>query len=316
MFSIDDLSRSIKGLLDTCPNLATLEIVYDPRYTVNQHSAQMLAVLSKTLSDALTMHNAVDPSCPSSQTTTKTNEIQTTISSTRRSFLSHLVLTAREPLERCPCCTGRGWDHMLIPLLQHLPTTTLELDHVIPSQSLLESLSRSSNPIDTLVLRGDMLTQISRFTRYNSSSSSPPRIPLELLSQLHTLEIYLHSHMEKDYQQQQLDDIELHLQITFRQIHDIVQPIKSLKRLILHGRHQRHSIPLNNSTPSGGNDGFALGIGPCESSLNKDIWHKMQLLAERQQLKCLVFENIPGFTCPVAQSRLRSVFEDAVVYIT
>lgn len=318
----EDLSRIIKGLLDTCPNLATLEIVYDPRYTANQRSAQMLAILSKALSDALTMHNAADHSY---QYLPTTNVVQTAISSAKRFSLPHLMLTAREPLERCPCCTGRGWDHMLIPLFQHLPTTTLELDHVIPSQSVLEALSTSSTTIGTLVLRGDMLTQTSRFTRYNSSVSSPSRIPSELLSQLHTLEIYLHSHTEEDYQQQSRkqqqpdgddhgDDIELRLQITFRQIHDIVQPIKSLKRLILHGS-KRQSVPLSNSTPPDDDD-FTLDIGPGESTLKKDIWDKMQLLAERQQLNCLILENIPGFRCPATQSRLRNVFEDAVVYIT
>ncbi|KAI8340593.1 hypothetical protein BC941DRAFT_510901 [Chlamydoabsidia padenii] len=316
-----ELSAEVKGLFATCPNLETLEIIYDPQYTVNERSSQVLTMLSNILSSVLTMYGT---DCQS----ITTKPIGTSLSSPRQSILlSHLVFTARESMERCPCCVGRGWDHVLLPLLQRLPTTKLELGHVLPSRSVLEFLSQS-NKIDTLVIRGNILAQTSRFTRYGSTVVSPSRVPLKLISQLHTLEIYLHTPMDDQQQQQynqkqndisQYYEMELHLMIAFKQIYDIVEPIKSLQRLILRG-HKRRSVPINNGTNNINNSNIDVALAVNDAIINKDTWNKMELLAGQEHLQCLILDNIPGFQCPIAQDKLRNIFMDAgknnVVYIT
>lgn len=283
--TVERLSKSIQALLGICPNLKTVEILYDSRYSPrtrlvanHQHhrSTRALDNLASAISAALTKRH-LPPS-----------------------FLSHLIFTAREPIQRCPCCAGRGWDQTLRPLLQQLPITTLELDHVLPSRSVLECLAQTQR-IHTLVIRGNILTQASRLARYGSTVSTPPRIPLELLSQLRTLEIYLHSNNDRPDDDD--NDEELDLLAMFRQTYDIIHPIPSLQRLTLHGR-DKYNITLQ---------------GP-PSTISNEVWRKLELLAERHHLHSFVLENIPGFRSPIVQSKLQHVFMGAklvnVVYNT
>ncbi|KAI8096698.1 uncharacterized protein BX664DRAFT_324634 [Halteromyces radiatus] len=280
----ESLSASIKILLDTCPNVKTVEILYDSQYTprmANRHRpSRVLALPSNIISDALTTHCMNHH--PSSLLTF---ENQCT-------FLSHLVFTAREPIQRCPCCTGRGWDHTLRPLLQQLPVSTLELDHVLPSRSVLECLAQNQR-IHTLVIRGGILIQASRLARYGTTISTPPRFPTDLLSRIRILEIYLHSNNDdEDYD----DDNQLDLLAMFRQTYDMVHPIKSLKQLIIHG-HERYKISSSTSTMM------------TDSMISKDVWNKLELLAERHhQLDTFILKNIPGFQGISEQSRLKCLF--------
>ncbi|CAO3590520.1 unnamed protein product [Absidia cylindrospora] len=297
--------ESVKIILVTCPNVETLEIVYDCHYIPfigNRKPCQLLDLLSKSISDALTVHEF--------QHHGPTQSAASTSRSSTCLFLSHLVLTSREPLQRCPCCAGRGWDHALIPLLQQLPVTTLELDHVLPSRPVLECLAQSRR-IHTLVIRGNILVQASRLARYGASISTPPRIPLDLFSQLHTLEIYLYSNHDGEEEQDSNSGPDaLDLLAMFRQTYDIVHPIKSLQRLILHGR-EPYNLPLFNA-PNATIDGSSL--------VDNDVWKKLELLAGRHHLKSFVLENIPGFRCPSAQSKLQNMFTSVekvnVVYST
>ncbi|KAI8329224.1 hypothetical protein BC941DRAFT_443377 [Chlamydoabsidia padenii] len=259
----EQMSKSIHDLITSCSNLKMVEILYDSRYTTKPKrihpSTRALNDLSRVLSNALTTTS-----------------------------LSHLIFTAREPIQRCPCCAGRGWDQTLRPLLQQLPITTLELDHVLPSRSVLECLAETRR-IDTLIIHGNILTQASRLARYGSSVSTPPRIPLELLSQLRTLEIYLHSNQQqKQHDDDDEDDDDLDLLAMFRQTYDIIHPIPSLQQLILHGR-EKYNITLH---------------GPPSN----DVWRKLELLAERHHLQSFILDNIPGFRCPTVQSRLQHLF--------
>ncbi|CAO3575928.1 unnamed protein product [Absidia cylindrospora] len=301
-WEIERISTSIKTLLGACPNLKSMEIVYDSRYTpriANQRPSRALSGLSTAISDALTLH-----------TTDHHHHHHQYPSTTSASctFLSHLIFTSREPIQRCPCCAGRGWDHSLLPLLQHLPVTTLELDHVLPSRSVLECLAQSKR-IHTLVIRGGVLIQASRLARYgsnnnnNNNNNTPPRLPLELLSQLRTLEIYFHSNHHDDH----LQDDDLDLLTMFRLTYDIIHPIRSLQQLTLHGR-EKYTISLATS-------------GAGSPLVNNDVWNKLELLAERQHpLKSFVLENIPGFGCPTIQSKLQNLFTGVekvnVVYST
>ncbi|CAO3625279.1 unnamed protein product [Cunninghamella blakesleeana] len=301
------LLKTITTLLELCPNINKLEIIYDAKYSPkleNDESYLFMKELSNELVSILTKHAKQHhqhdhPSILKNKTLINQHCV----------YLNQLVVKSNEIDRRCPCCIGKGWDHFLNPILKALPLKVLEMNQILPSRTVLESISEK-NQIHTMIIRGDILIQISRFARYGTSISSPPRIPMALLMNIRTLEIYLqdddvdnnnnnsnnnnkvdNNSNSNNNNNHHHDDDELDLLVTFRQVYDLIHPMNSLQKLIIHG----YLNPLTPKTSS-------------TSPINAHVWLKLQHLSEKCQLDTLILENLPGFQCNNIQSRLQGLF--------
>ncbi|KAG0176510.1 hypothetical protein DFQ28_007209 [Apophysomyces sp. BC1034] len=145
---------SVHRLVTSCPSLQRLEIVYDAKFA----SMPCLIVDRLGLLTDLIGHGAID----------------------------RLDLVSHDPVRRCPCCAGRGWDHLLCGLLERLPIRTLALHQVIPSQAVFDTLSRNAE-LHHLVLHRSIQDMPGKPGR---STTSLTRIPRSFFDRIDTLDIY------------------------------------------------------------------------------------------------------------------------------
>ncbi|KAI8065222.1 hypothetical protein BC940DRAFT_304501 [Gongronella butleri] len=272
------LRRSVQTVLSLCPNVDTLHFLYDARFT-----SRLYPTFDQDWFDELALavtHAQQARQMEGGRSTSSLGDQQP-----RGDFLSHVVFTTCDTIQRCPCCAGRGWDHRLVPILHPLRVQVVELDQVLPSRAVLECLAEKPS-LHTLILRGDILIQASRLARYGYTMSNPPRIPPKLLASVRTLEIYL------DGDHQGLD-----LLVIFRHIYDLIHPMKQLQQLAIRG-------PRDDGSDNSDEDDDII--------VDLDVWVKLQLLAERHSLHALILEDIPGFQCHRAQAKLQSMFAHPV----
>ncbi|KAF7723552.1 hypothetical protein EC973_001841 [Apophysomyces ossiformis] len=142
-------------LVTSCPNIESLEIVYDAKF----------ASMSGLIVDRLEcLKNSV-----------------------QYEKIRRLELVGQDPIHRCPCCAGRGWDHLLCDFLGRLAIETLTLRQVIPSQAVFKTLSQSAS-LHHLVLYRSILEMPRTVDR--AAISSLTHIPQSFLRRIDTLEIY------------------------------------------------------------------------------------------------------------------------------
>ncbi|KAI9302426.1 hypothetical protein BJ944DRAFT_242373 [Cunninghamella echinulata] len=304
----DSLLKTITSLFETCPNINKVEIIYDTKSSPriekkDDESISLFRELSKTITTALTKHakhyHYLSNRKLSSSPTTKTTKDHCI-------YLNHLILKSNEQTQKCPCCIGKGWDHFLSPILKALPITILELDQVLPSRTVLEHLADYqqhdlSSPIHTLIIRGNVLIQLSRLARHGATISSPPRIPIHLFHHIKTLEIYLQKDNYNNNSDDDDQDYSMNLMVTFRQIYDMIYPMSSLKKLIIHGNANSSSLSPSSPSP-------CFNLSKSTNPIDMDIWSKLQSISDKCQLNTFILEDLPGFQCKQVQSRLHDIF--------
>ncbi|ORX49454.1 hypothetical protein DM01DRAFT_1409436 [Hesseltinella vesiculosa] len=287
-----DLKESIQTVLSLCPKIEKVHILYDCRFSPRIFPTKQLDWFDDMVSGVQQAQQRHRQHCGSRS--------DQACAEKACGFLTHLIFTTRDTIQRCPCCAGRGWDHLLVPMLKLLPIRVLELNQVLPSRAVLACLAEKES-LHTLVLRGDILIQTSRLARYGYTMSNPPRIPLSLLDRLHTLEIYLDGGYDHEWpaDQNMEEDDDDHWQhsfdlfVVFRHIYDLIHPMKQLRYLTLHGwmgsasRQDESFVPL-------------------------DVWLKLQMLSDRHQDLHLTLKNVPGFQWPSEQAKLRAIFDQHV----
>ncbi|KAF7723551.1 hypothetical protein EC973_001840 [Apophysomyces ossiformis] len=214
-------------LASSCPNIESLEIMYD---------AQFASMPTLVVDHLQSLANAIQ--CKN---------------------IRELVLTNRGSPSRCPCCIGRGWDHLLCDLIERLPLQRLTLHQVIPSQAVLKRLCRNIE-LDHLILYRSIIEMPSRPGR--AIATSLTYIPRCLLRRIRTLEVY--ENLEHPSAQPPV----------FRYLYEVADRLESLECFVFEY------------------------LGSLTAETTSQCMQGLVLLAERQSgsLRKMVLRNIPGIT--------------------
>lgn len=154
-------------LLRLCNNIQRLEIVFDAGFTsLISHDSQGNRILytSKVISKVLVEEGLA-------------------------LRIKELVLIGYNPIQRCPCCAGKEWDHYLWPILKSLTNLeTLILQNVLPSTHVFEEFVN----LKKIVFYKSMVTiptQRRGDTINSGFLTSINQIPKRLWNQIKSIEI-------------------------------------------------------------------------------------------------------------------------------
>lgn len=156
-------------LLKLCPNIEQLDIVFDASFSslVSDDSSRRL--FSSTI-DKLSHCIQYESKCR----------------------IKRLELIGHNPLQRCSCCAGKVWDAYLPPLLKSLQfLDTLVLQHVLPSQQVLQALACQTT-IKKIVLHKSIITipRPKEASEHKQRMTTIGLIPDSLWKQVKSIEIY------------------------------------------------------------------------------------------------------------------------------
>jgi hypothetical protein len=152
-------------VLNTCPNIQRLGIMYDTKFAslVEQGTALLENI----------------------------QQLSAFAQQQKEKNIKQLDLIGYSPIQRCPCCAGEGWDHLLIPLIDTLTLERLVLRHVVSTSSICEAFARQTS-LTRLTLFRSIMTMPSD-TKHPLPIAQRPtsidRIPHKVWRQIRHLDI-------------------------------------------------------------------------------------------------------------------------------
>ncbi|KAI8887672.1 hypothetical protein K501DRAFT_241721 [Backusella circina FSU 941] len=161
----EEYTENIIQLLYTCSNVERLGIMYDTKFVslVTQGTA-----LSETI-----------------------QQLSIFVRLQKENKIKQLDLIGYNPIQRCPCCSGKEWDHLLIPFIDALSLKRLVLRHVVPTSTICEAFARQES-LTRLTLFRSIMT-IPSDTKYplpiDQRPTSIERIPSKIWKQIKHLDI-------------------------------------------------------------------------------------------------------------------------------
>ncbi|KAI8887827.1 hypothetical protein K501DRAFT_174405 [Backusella circina FSU 941] len=240
-------------LLNTCPDIERLGIIYDTRFASLVSQGTMLqeniALISKTLEQS------------------------------RPTKVRQLELVGQNPGLRCPCCSGKNWDHFLRQLLDKLDISELILGHVVPSVEVYRTLSAQKN-LSCLVFKRSIMTMSGTTSKKGGEKkikeTSIGRVPKQLWNQISRIEIY--------------EDIEDSTVWRSRYLLELINNVKSLRQLVLHFGTPEENEKMMMSRPSPS----IIGTTTISGSSEFELLLSRLIAACKDSLEWILLVNVPN----------------------
>lgn len=184
-----DALAELKEMINLCTRTERLDIICDAGFA-NLVSCSTSSSTTSTSYDIMvdnSENNSILDACNMLQ--------QTLIQRRQNNCIRRLDFIGFNPIQRCPCCAGKGWDQYLKPLLSCLSSIeTLVLKDVLPSVDVFQALN--SPHLNKIVFYKSMVT-IPLFKKVRSTSTSTTKfitsvslIPDTIWRQIKHIEIY------------------------------------------------------------------------------------------------------------------------------